>query len=65
MKKKRSNSDLIQTLKIMKKTNTHQKSLEFVSKYLKKAKKDILKFDGNADKVYLDALINHLLIREK
>ena len=49
----------------MEKTNTHKKSLEFMSKFLKNAKKDILKFDGNADKVYLDALVDHLLIREK
>ena len=64
-KKTRSKTDLVQTLKIMKKTNTHQKSLKFMSKFLKKAKKNILKFEGNADKVYLDALVDHLLIREK
>ena len=49
----------------MEKTNTHKKSLEFMSKFLKKSKKNILKFDGNADKVYLEALVDHLLIREK
>ena len=64
-KKTRSKTDLVQTLKIMKKTNTHQKSLKFMSKFLKKAKKNILKFEGNTDKVYLDALVDHLLIREK
>ena len=64
-KKTRSKSDLVRTLKIMEKTNTHKKSLKFMSKFLKKSKKNILKFDGNADKVYLEALVDHLLIREK
>ena len=64
-KKTRSKTDLHQTLKIMEKTNTHKKSLEFMSKFLEKAKKNILKFDGIADKVYLDELVDHLLIRER
>ena len=64
-KKTRSKTDLHQTLKIMAKTNTHKKSLDFMSKFLEKAKKNILKFDGIADKVYLDELVDHLLIREK
>ena len=64
-KKTRSKTELLKTLKIMEKTNTHQKSLKFMSKFLEKAKKNILKFDGIADKVYLDELVDHLLIREK
>ena len=64
-KKTRSKTDLHQTLKIMEKTNTHKKSLDFMSKFLEKAKKNILKFDGIADKVYLDELVDHLLIRER
>ena len=44
----------------MEKTNTHKKSLDFMSKFLEKAKKNILKFDGIADKVYLDELVDHL-----
>ena len=64
-KKTRSKTDLHQTLKIMAKTNTHKKSLDFMSKFLEKAKKNILKFDGIADKVYLDELVDHLLIRER
>ena len=64
-KKTRSKTDLHQTLKIMEKTNTHKKSLDFMSKFLEKAKKNILKFDGIADKVYLDELVDHILIRER
>ena len=64
-KKTRSKTDLHLTLKIMENTNTHKKSLDFMSKFLEKAKKNILKFDGIADKVYLDELVDHLLIRER
>ena len=64
-KKNRNKFDLSETLKIMEKTNTYKKSLDFLSKYVKKAGNDILKFEGSPDKVYLDILINHLLIREK
>ena len=37
----------------------------FLNKYLKKAKSAVLKFEGFRDKVYLDALVEYLHIRDK
>ena len=37
----------------------------FLNKYLKKAKSAVLKFEGSRDKVYLDALVEYLHIRDK
>ena len=48
----------------MKLSNTKSESLSFMTKYLKKAQKNIKRFEGDSDKVYLDNLINYLLIRD-
>ncbi len=63
-KKKRSKKDLALILNLMKKTNTYKSSIEFVRKYAEKAKTNINKFEGNKYKVYLDELVDHLIIRE-
>ena len=64
-KKKRSKKDLTLILDLMKKTNTYKSSIEFVRKYAEKAKTNINKFEGNKYKVYLDELVDHLIIRDK
>ena len=64
-KKKRSKKDLAVLLNLMKKTNTYKSSIEFVRKYAEKAKTNINKFEGNKYKVYLDELVDHLIIRDK
>ena len=64
-KRKRSKKDLAVLLNLMKKTNTYKSSIEFVRKYAEKAKTNINKFEGNKDKVYLDELVDHLIIRDK
>ena len=64
-KKKRSKKDLALILDLMKKTNTYKSSIEFVGKYAEKAKTNINKFEGNKYKVYLDELVDHLIIRDK
>ena len=64
-KKKRSKKDLALILNLMKKTNTYKSSIEFVGKYAEKAKTNINKFEGNKYKVYLDGLVDHLIIRDK
>ena len=64
-KKKRSKKDLAVLLNLMKKTNTNKSSIEFVRKYAEKAKTNINKFEGNKYKVYLDELVDHLIIRDK
>ena len=64
-KRKRSKKDLAVLLNIMKKTNTYKSSIEFVRKYAEKAKTNINKFEGNKYKVYLDELVDHLIIRDK
>ena len=64
-KRKRSKKDLTLILDLMKKTNTYKSSIEFVRKYAEKAKTNINKFEGNKYKVYLDELVDHLLIRDK
>ena len=64
-KRKRSKKDLTVLLNLMKKTNTYKSSIEFVRKYAEKAKTNINKFEGNKYKVYLDELVDHLIIREK
>ena len=64
-KRKRSKKDLAVLLKLMKKTNTYGSSIEFVRKYAEKAKTNINKFEGNKYKVYLDELVDHLIIRDK
>ena len=64
-KRKRSKKDLILILDLMKKTNTYKSSIEFVRKYAEKAKTNINKFEGNKYKVYLDDLVDHLIIRDK
>jgi len=64
-KKKRSKKDLLLILDLMKKTNTYKSSIEFVRKYAEKAKTNINKFEGNKYKVYLDELVDHLIIRDK
>ena len=63
-KRKRSKKDLVVLLNLMKKTNTYKSSIEFVRKYAEKAKTNINKFEGNKYKVYLDELVDHLIIRE-
>jgi octaprenyl-diphosphate synthase len=65
LKKKRSKKDFIDTLSIMESCNTHIESIKFLNKYLKKAKSAVLKFEGSRDKVYLDALVEYLHIRDK
>ena len=64
-KRKRSKKDLAVLLNLMKKTNTYKSSIEFVRKYAEKAKTNINKFEGNKYKVYLDELVDHLIIRDK
>ncbi len=64
-KRKRSKKDLVLILDLMKKTNTYKSSIEFVGKYAEKAKTKINKFEGNKYKVYLDDLVDHLIIRDK
>ncbi len=64
-KRKRSKKDLAILLNLMKKTNTYKSSIEFVRKYAEKAKTNINKFEGNKYKVYLDELVDHLIIRDK
>ena len=64
-KRKRSKKDLAVILNLMKKTNTYKSSIEFVGKYAEKAKTNINKFEGNKYKVYLDDLVDHLIIRDK
>ena len=64
-KRKRSKKDLALILNLMKKTNTNKSSIEFVRKYAEKAKTNINKFEGNKYKVYLDDLVDHLIIRDK
>ena len=64
-KRKRSKKDLALILDLMKKTNTYKSSIEFVRKYAEKAKTNINKFEGNKYKVYLDELVDHLIIRDK
>ena len=64
-KRKRSKKDLTVLLNLMKKTNTYKSSIEFVGKYAEKAKTNINKFEGNKYKVYLDELVDHLIIRDK
>ena len=64
-KRKRSKKDLALILNLMKKTNTYKSSIEFVGKYAEKAKTNINKFEGNKYKVYLDELVDHLIIRDK
>ena len=49
----------------MDKTDTYKKSLVFLSKYTNQARKDIIKFEGNKDTVYLKKLVDHLIIRDK
>jgi len=65
LKSKRTKKDLFQILKLMDKTDTYKKSLVFLSKYTDQARKDIIKFEGNKDTVYLKKLVNHLIIRDK
>ena len=64
-KRKRSKKDLALILDLMKKTNTYKSSIEFIGKYAEKAKTKINKFEGNKYKVYLDDLVDHLIIRDK
>ena len=64
-KRKRSKKDLAVLLNLMKKTNTYKSSIEFLRKYAEKAKTNINKFEGNKYKVYLDELVDHLIIRDK
>ena len=64
-KRKRSKKDLAVLLNLMKKTYTNKSSIEFVRKYAEKAKTNINKFEGNKYKVYLDELVDHLIIRDK
>ena len=64
-KRKGSKKDLAVLLNLMKKTNTYKSSIEFVRKYAEKAKTNINKFEGNKYKVYLDELVDHLIIRDK
>ena len=64
-KRKRSKKDLAVLLNLMKKKNTYKSSIEFVRKYAEKAKTYIYKFEGNKYKVYLDELVDHLIIRDK
>ncbi len=65
LKKKRNKKDLYLILSLMKKTNTYERSAEFVRKFAKKAKSNINKFEGSKYKVYLVELVDHLIIREK
>ena len=65
LKTKRTRKDLSQVLKLMDKTGTYKKSLVFLSKFTNRARKDIIKFEGNKDTVYLKKLVDHLIIRDK
>jgi hypothetical protein len=49
----------------MESCNTYIESIKFLNKYIKKAKSAVLKFEGSRDKVYLDALVEYLHIRDK
>jgi len=63
-KSRRNNIEFLKVLKIMELSNTKLESLKFTNKYLKKAQNSIKRFEGDSDKVYLDNLINYLLIRD-
>ena len=63
-KKKRNKAEFLKVQKIMELSNTKLESLIFTNKYLKKAQNSIKRFEGDSDKVYLDNLINYLLIRD-
>ena len=63
-KKSRNNKEFLKVLKIMELSSTKSESLKFMTKYLKKAKNNIKRFEGDSDKVYLDNLIQYLLIRD-
>jgi octaprenyl-diphosphate synthase len=63
-KRRRNNIEFLKVLKIMELSNTKLESLKFTNKYLKKAQNSIKRFEGDSDKVYLDNLINYLLIRD-
>ena len=65
LKKRRNRKDLNLILSLMKKTNTYERSAEFVKKFAKKAKTNINKFEGSKYKVNLVELVDHLIIREK
>ena len=65
LKRKRSKKDFTDTISIMESCNTHNESIKFLDKYLKKANSSILKFEGYRDKVYLDTLVKYLHIRDK
>ena len=49
----------------MEKTDSYQKSIDFLLKYNEKAKSSINKFEDNRYKVYLTNLVDNLAIREK
>jgi geranylgeranyl pyrophosphate synthase len=49
----------------MEKTDSYQKSIDFLLKYNEKAKSSINKFEDNRYKVYLTSLVDNLAIREK
>jgi len=63
-KKKRNKSEFLKVQKIMELSNTKLESIKFTNKYLKKAQNNIKRFERDSDKVYLDNLINYLLIRD-
>jgi octaprenyl-diphosphate synthase len=63
-KKKRNKSEFLKVQKIMELSNTKLESIKFTNKYLKKAQNSIKRFERDSDKVYLDNLINYLLIRD-
>ena len=63
-KKKRNKSEFLKVQKIMELCNTKLESIKFTNKYLKKAQNSIKRFERDSDKVYLDNLINYLLIRD-
>ena len=63
-KKKRNKAEFLKVQKIMELSNTKLESIKFTNKYLKKAQNSIKRFERDSDKVYLDNLINYLLIRD-
>ena len=63
-KKKRNKVEFLKVQKIMELSNTKLESIKFTNKYLKKAQNSIKRFERDSDKVYLDNLINYLLIRD-
>jgi octaprenyl-diphosphate synthase len=63
-KKKRNKSEFLKVQKIMELCNTKLESIKFTNKYLKKAQNSIKRFERDSDKVYLDNLINYILIRD-